>query len=183
MPTDAELAAAYRAGGARPTGEPMPAAADLAEHYLRPLPDLRAAVAGMTREQVVARPVAGRWSTLEVLAHLADFEPVFVERMKRILAYDDPPQLLAADENLFFQALRYHDRDAAEELAVIEATRASAARLIRGLSAEQLARTGVHSTRGSQTLEQVIRSVTGHVAHHLPFVREKRAALGLPSPA
>ncbi|QDU22971.1 DinB family protein [Urbifossiella limnaea] len=182
MPTDADLAAAYRAGGARPTGEPMPAAADLAENYLRPLADLRAAVAGMTREQVVARPVAGRWSTLEVLAHLADFEPVFVERMKRILAYDSPP-LAAADENLFFAALRYHDRDAAEELAVIEATRASAARLIRSLSAEQLARTGVHSTRGPQTLEQVIRSVTGHVAHHLPFVREKRAALGLPSPA
>ncbi|HYH63480.1 MAG TPA: DinB family protein [Urbifossiella sp.] len=178
MPTDAELAAAYRAGGVRSPGEPMPAAADLADDYLRPLAELRAAVAGMTREQLVARPVAGRWSTLEVLAHLADFEPVFVERMKRVLAYDVPP-LAAADETAFSQALRYHDRDAAEELAVIEATRASAARLIRGLTPEQLARTGVHSARGVQTLEQIIRSVTGHIAHHLPFVREKRAALGL----
>ncbi len=178
MPTDAELAAAYRAGGARPPGEPMRTAADLAADYLRPLAELRAAVAGMTREQLLTRPVAGRWSTLEVLAHLADFEPVFVERMKRILAYDNPP-LEAADEELFAKALRYHDRDAAEELAVIEATRASAARLIRGLTPEQLARTGVHSIKGSVTLEQVIRTVTGHIAHHLPFVREKRAALGL----
>ena len=178
MPTDAELAATYRAGGVRSPGVPMPAAADLADDYLRPLADLRAAVADLTRDQLVARPVAGRWSTLEVLAHLADFEPVFVERMKRILAYDVPP-LEAADEELFVKALRYHDRDAAEELAVIEATRASAARLIRGLTPEELARTGIHSIRGVQTLEQVIRSVTGHIAHHLPFVREKRAALGL----
>lgn len=29
------------------------------------------------------------------------------------------------------------------------------------------------------TLEQVIRTVTGHIAHHVPFIREKRAALGL----
>jgi hypothetical protein len=156
----------------------MPTAADLAADYLRPLTELRAAVAGMTRDQLVARPIPGRWSTLEVVAHLADFEPVFVERMKRVLAYDNPP-LAAADEALFAKALRYHDRDAAEELAVIEATRASAARLIRGLTPGELARTGVHSTRGVQTLEQVIRSVTGHVTHHLPFVREKRAALGL----
>lgn len=179
MPTAAELAAAYRGGGARSPGEPMPTAADLADNYLRGPAELRAAVAGMTRDQLVARPIPGRWSTLEVVAHLADFEPVFVERMKRVLAYDDPPQLLAADENLFFQSLRYHDRDAAEELAVVEATRASAARLIRGLTPAQLARTGVHSLKGPMTLEQVIRTVTGHIAHHVPFIHEKRAALGL----
>lgn len=157
----------------------MPTPAQLADDYLAALPELRAAVAGLSREQLVARPVPGRWSTLEVLCHLADFEPVFVERMKRVLAYDEPPLLLAADENRFSAALRYHDRDAAEELAVIEATRRAAATLIRGLSPAQLARPGVHSVKGLVTLDQVIRTATGHVAHHLPFVREKRAALGV----
>ncbi len=179
MPTDADLAAAYRGGGSRSPGEPMPTPADLADNYLRGPAELRAAVAGMTREQLVARPVPGRWSTLEVVAHLADFEPIFVERFKRVLALDEPPLLLAADEERFIKALRYHDRDAAEELAVIDATRASAARLIRGLSPAGLARTGVHSLKGLQTLEQIVRTATGHIAHHVPFVREKRAALGL----
>jgi hypothetical protein len=179
MPTAAELAADYRGGGATPPGAPMPTAAELADNYLRGPAELRAAVAGMTRDQLVARPVPGRWSALEVVCHLADFEPVFVERMKRVLAYDEPPLLVAADENLFFKALCYHDRDAAEELAVVEATRASAARLIRGLTPAQLARTGVHSAKGLVTLEQVIRTVTGHIAHHVPFILEKRAALGL----
>jgi hypothetical protein len=133
----------------------------------------------MTREQFVARPVPGRWSTLEVLAHLSDMEAVFAERIKRIVAYDEPPLLMSADENRYFAALRYHDRDAAEELALIDATRAQCARLIRGLRPEHLARTGVHSVKGMLTLEQVIRTVTGHISHHLPFVVEKRKALGL----
>lgn len=179
MSKPADLAAAYRGGGARSPGEPMSAPAELADNYLRGPAELRAAVAGMTRDQLVARPIPGRWSTLEVIAHLADFEPIFVDRFKRVLALDEPPLLLAADENRFFQALRYHDRDAAEELAVIDATRASAARLIRALTPAELARTGVHSLKGLQTMEQVIRTATGHIAHHVPFVREKRAALGL----
>jgi hypothetical protein len=157
----------------------MPSPAELADAYLTGPAELRAAVAGMTRDQLVARPVPGRWSTLEVVCHLADFEPVFVDRMKRVLAYDEPPLLLAADENLFFTALRYHDRDVDEELEVIDATRRAAARLIRGLTPAHLARTGVHSLKGLLTLEQVIRTGTGHIAHHVPFIREKRAALGL----
>ena len=41
---------------------------------------LRKAVAGMTREQLLARPVPGKWSTLEVVAHLADFDPILADR-------------------------------------------------------------------------------------------------------
>ena len=101
---------------------------ELADAYLKGAADLRAAVAGMTRDQLTARPVAGKWSTLEVVCHLADFEPIFVDRMKRVLALGDAPLLLAADENQFFAALRYHDRDVDEELAVVDATRRQMAR-------------------------------------------------------
>ena len=31
---------------------------------------LRQKVAGMTREQLIARPIPGKWSTLEVICHL-----------------------------------------------------------------------------------------------------------------
>ena len=57
---------------------------------------LRDAVAGLTREQFVARPVAGKWSTLEVVCHLCDSEQFFSDRMKRTLALDRP-LLVAAD--------------------------------------------------------------------------------------
>ncbi len=154
MLTAAEYAAAYRQGAA----------------------DLRDAVAGMTREQLAARPVPGKWSTLEVLSHLSDFEPVHIERFKRVISHDNP-MMLGADESLFAQHLHYQDRDAAEELAVISSARASMARLIEGLTPEQLARTGTHNERGVLTLAQLIEIAIGHIQHHLPFIAAKRKAL------
>lgn len=155
----------------------MPTAAEYAAQYRQGAADLRAAVAGLTREQLLARPVAGKWSTLEVVAHLADFDPVLVERMKRILALDDT-KIIPADENRFAAALHYHDRDVAEELAVIDATRTSTARLIEKLTPEQLARTGEHAVKGPVTLESVIQMAIRHINSHLPHIIEKRKALG-----
>ncbi len=158
----------------------MPTPQEMADQYLAGAAQLRAAVAGMTREQLVARPVAGKWSTLEVVCHIADFDPVLTERMKRILALSaEVPLLLAADENLFLAALNYHARDAEEELALIDATRRQMARIIRGLAPAQLQLTGNHNKKGLQTLEKVIQTATNHIAHHLPFVAEKRKALGV----
>ncbi len=158
----------------------MPTPQELADQYLAGAAQLRAAVAGMTREQLLARPVTGKWSTLEVVCHLSDFDPLLVERMKRILALSsEVPLMLAADENLFLKALRYHDRDVEEELAVVEATRTSMARIIRGLTPEQLQLTGNHNKRGLQTLEKVIQMAINHIPNHLAFVAEKRKALGV----
>ena len=69
----------------------------LIEQYLAGPSELRAAVKGMTREQLVARPVAGKMSTLEVVCHLVDFDPVYAQRMKCVIA-EDNPTLLGADE-------------------------------------------------------------------------------------
>jgi hypothetical protein len=153
---------------------------ELADQYLAGAAQLRAAVAGMTREQLVARPVTGKWSTLEVVCHIADFDPVLVERMKRIITMGaDVPLLLAADENLFVKELKYHDRDLEEELALIDLTRKQMARIIRGLTPAQLQLTGNHNKKGLQTLEKVIQTATNHIPHHLPFIAEKRKALGV----
>ena len=102
----------------------------LIEEYLAGPAALRKAVAGMKPEQLTARPVAGKWSTLEVVAHLADFDPILADRVKRIIALDDPP-LAGADENRFAAALAYQDRDLEEELAIIERTRSQLARILR----------------------------------------------------
>lgn len=139
---------------------------------------LRESVRGMSREQLLARPVAGKWSTLEVVCHLADFEPIYADRMKRVLA-EDRPQLLSADEKHFAVSLAYHERNLEEELSIIELTRAQMARILRTLPMPAMQRVGVHSERGPVTLEQVLDLITGHIPHHLPFIRDKRKALGL----
>jgi hypothetical protein len=157
----------------------MPTPAELADQFLAGATAIRKAVQGMTREQLVARPIPGKWSTLEVVAHIADFDPVLVDRMKRIIALGDTPLLLAADENLYVKALGYHDRDVEEELALIDAVRRQGARIIRSLRPEQLELTGVHNKRGLVTLERVIQMANIHIPHHLPFIAEKRKALGV----
>src|SRR5438552_18825358 len=100
---------------------------------------LRQAVAGMSRQQLTSRPIPGKWSTLEVVAHLADFDPILADRMKRVIA-EDKPTLVGADENRFAAALAYMERDLNEDLTIIEATRSQLARILRTLPAAALER-------------------------------------------
>src|SRR3954454_23235762 len=119
----------------------------LLEQYSAGPDVLRRSVKGMTRDQLTARPIPGKWSTLEVVAHLADFEPILAERMMRVLSHERP-LLLVADENLFAAALNYTGRDVEEELSVIEVTRKKMARILRTVRPEAANRMGVHSFKG-----------------------------------
>jgi hypothetical protein len=150
----------------------------LLSDYLDGIQLLTDAVAGFTREQAVARPVAGKWSTLEVVAHLADFEPVYADRVKRIVAMDRP-LILAADENAFARSLAYQERILADELAVIAATRRQLAQILRSLPDDVLGRQGVHSEIGLVSVEQIVQQAVRHIRHHAPFIHEKRRALGI----
>jgi hypothetical protein len=158
----------------------MPSLPQMIDAYLAGVGALRRAVAGMSREQLVARPVAGKWSTLEVLCHLADFDPILADRMKRIIA-EERPTLIGADENRFAAALAYQDRDAEEELAIIENTRRQLGRILRSLPQAALQRVGVHNERGPLTLEGMLTTATNHIPHHVQFIEAKRRALGLPA--
>ena len=151
--------------------------ASLIDQYAAGPETLRRAIKGMTRDQLVARPIPGKWSTLEVVAHLADFEPILADRMMRVISHERP-LLLVADENLFAAALNYHGRDVEEELAVIDLTRKKMARVLRGLPPEAANRMGVHSFKGLVSLEAVLTSAVNHIPHHVSFIEAKRKALG-----
>jgi uncharacterized damage-inducible protein DinB len=148
------------------------------DDYLAGVKTLRDAVKSMSPEQLQARPVPGKWSTLEVVCHLSDFEPIMADRMKRVLSHDNPT-LLGADEKRFAATLAYHDRDLEEELAVVEKTRAQMARILRGQPAAAFQRSGVHSERGPRTVEQLLAGAISHIPHHVAFILEKRRALGV----
>ena len=156
----------------------MSAMQPLIEAYLDGPKKLRQAVAGMSREQLLARPIPGKWSTLECIAHITDFDPIYADRMKRVIA-EDMPTLLGADEEKFAAALCYQDRDLQEELAIIETTHSQLARILRKLPDSALQRVGNHNERGPLTLEKLLKGQTDHILHHLKFILEKRTALGL----
>jgi uncharacterized damage-inducible protein DinB len=151
----------------------------LIDQYLSGSAKLRKAVAGMTREQLAARPVAGKWSTLEVVCHIADFEPVYADRMKRVIA-EDNPLLLSGDPDKFQARLAYGARDVGEELTLIETVRSQMGRILKTLSESDFARTGKHSADGPLSLRVLLERITNHIPHHAKFIDEKRHALGLP---
>lgn len=150
--------------------------AQLIKEYAAGPQKLRQAVAGMTREQAVAKPVPGKWSTLEVICHIADFEPVYADRMKRVLA-ENEPALIPGDPDLFAAKLAYAARDLEEELTLIEVTRKQMVRILSQLAPADFTRVGIHAIDGPLSLEELLRRITGHIPHHAQFIAEKRAAM------
>jgi len=150
--------------------------AQLIDEYLAGPQTLRAAVAGMTAEQLDARPIPGKWSTKQVICHIADFEPVYVDRMKRVIA-ENEPTMFSGDPNLFAARLAYDQRDVAVELEFIALARKHMGPILRSLKPEDFQRTGIHSVRGPVALEKLLQQITNHIPHHIKFIDEKRAAL------
>lgn len=148
----------------------------LVQEYLAGPQQLRQAIKGMSREQVLAKPVTGKMSTLEVVCHLSDFDPIYVERMKRVIAMDKPT-VMGADENIFAKKLCYHDRDLEEELTLIDVSRKSMARILKKLPLEDWSREGIHNERGTMSLEKMVATMNNHIPHHVKFIEEKRKAL------
>ncbi len=121
---------------------------ELIAAYEQGIDDLRSAVAGMTPEQVLARPVPGKWSTVECVGHLADTEIFFTDRIVRTIAMDRP-LLMSADENLYIERLGYQSFDLDEQLALFTALRRHAVRILRMQPPEAWSRTPSTANRDS----------------------------------
>jgi uncharacterized damage-inducible protein DinB len=150
----------------------------LIDAFLDSLLRLRRVVADLSPEQLRARPVPGKWSTLEVVCHLVDSDQAWCHRMKRVIA-EEQPLLIGYDESRFTAALPYHEANLEEELALMEGMRRQMARTLRALPESAWSRTGVHSERGRVTLTEMLQAEANHVPHHITQILEKRKAMGL----
>lgn len=158
----------------------MPASSPLKliDAYLDGSAQLRRVVADMNHLHLTARPVSGKWSTLEVVCHLVDSEQAWCHRMKRVIA-EERPLLIGYDESRFTAALDYHKHDVNAELTLLESMRYQMAAILRGVPDASWVRTGVHSERGLITLEQMLEAEVDHIPHHIQHIIEKRRALAL----
>jgi uncharacterized damage-inducible protein DinB len=145
--------------------------------YLAGPKELQAAVAGLSRDQLIARPVPGKWSVLEVVCHLADTDGNIAHRIKRVLS-EERPSFERVKPDLMLAALAYHERDVAEELAVFEFGRRQIGRILNAAPREAWERIGIIGDRGDKTIAQMVSGAVEHLAHHLKFIVEKRQAMG-----
>ncbi len=138
---------------------------------------VRQSVQGLTREDLLAFPVPGTWSIQQIVVHLADSEMVFADRIKRVIA-EDNPTLLAFDQNKWFARLHYDEQSAADAATQVELTRRQLARVLKALPDADFNRGGTHSEAGPLTLRQIIEKANWHLDHHLKFLIDKREKLG-----
>src|SRR4051794_29383596 len=114
------------------------------------------AIEGLSRADLLATPVPGRWSTQQVIIHLMDSDLVGTDRMKRVIA-EERPLLMGYNETAFVKNLFYDKQDAAVACEIFAKNRAMMAEILRSLPDEAFQRTGVHSERGLETLEHFVK--------------------------
>jgi hypothetical protein len=148
----------------------------LIEAYSRGAELLREAVRATPDTGWDATPIDGQWSIRQVVCHLADSEIVYADRMKRVIA-EDNPTLFEADPNVFVPALFCSQRLWETELDVVETVRRHMLPILQSCSVDDFQRPGVHSIDGPVTLEILLERVTTHLPHHISFIEEKLRAL------
>lgn len=141
-------------------------------------PLLAYAVADLNPDQEQARPGPGKWSIAELVCHLVDTDLVYAERMKRIIA-EDEPVLQAFDENAWIARLDSQNMPVEEAVNLFVANRHWMTRILRTCSEADFARVGFHSEEGPQTLAHQLSYMVNHVDHHLRFLFSKRGNLGV----
>lgn len=149
---------------------------ELIDRYLAGAELMESAVAGMSDEQLDAQPIPDRWSSRQVVCHVVDFEPIYADRMKRVIA-EACPTFFGGDPDVFAARLAYDRRNVADELQVIAILRRHMAAILQELSTADFQRVGNHAEAGPLSLEDLLRQISDHVPHHVSFIAAKRQAL------
>lgn len=112
------------------------------------------------------RPAPDNWSPAEIIAHLADVEIVIGWRVRSILGAPGTP-IQAFDQDAWVITGRYSKRDTRKSLEQFRVLRETNLALYKTLSPEQWKHHGMHSERGEETLEKIVRMMAGHDVNHI----------------
>ena len=121
------------------------------------------------------RPAPDKWSAAEILAHLADVEIVVSWRVRLILGAPGTP-IQAFDQDAWVVATHYDQRSPRESLAQLRALRAANLALYKTLSKDQWKHFGIHSERGQESVEHLVRLIAGHDLNHLRQIENALSA-------
>jgi hypothetical protein len=118
-------------------------------------------------ESVMRTPEAPeKWSLTEVFAHLADIEIVFGWRARLTLAASPAP-ITGFDERTWVKRFDYLSADPADALHCFATLRNWNMRVWRAATESDYTECiGVHSERGDESFERLIRMTAGHDLRH-----------------
>jgi uncharacterized damage-inducible protein DinB len=130
---------------------------------------LAVTLSGVSAETFRARPIPGKWSAHEQLAHLARYHQIFLQRIDRILSEQAPefPRYRAEDDP---EWPAWTSLPTPQLLVRISSMRAKLMARLRALTDEDFERTGVHPRFSAMSLSLWLEFFLVHEAHHLYVV-------------
>lgn len=123
-------------------------------------------IKGVPSAKLRKRPAPDKWSVCEILAHLADAEIVGGFRMRLILGAPGTA-IVAFDQDSWAASGHYAKRDPRKSLEQFRAVREANLSLLKSLAPEQWKHYGMHSERGQESIEHIVRMFAGHDLNHM----------------
>jgi len=126
-------------------------------------------------DAVVWTPAPGRWSILEIAAHLADAELLASARIRRVLT-QDRPEMHGYKQELWAQSLMYRLQNIEVVSARFVLLRRENAALLDMIGEESWRLKGRHGEYGELSLRELIEDYITHTAKHLDQMRSAAGA-------
>ena len=123
-------------------------------------------IKGVPTSELRKPPAADKWSVNEIVAHLDDAEIVIGFRMRMILGAPGAP-IAAYDQDAWVSSGHYENRDPRKSVEQFRVVREANLALLKSLTPEQWKHYGIHSERGPETIEHIVRMTAGHDINHL----------------
>lgn len=123
-------------------------------------------IKGQPTSKLRKRPATGKWSVNEILAHLADTEIIVGFRIRLVLGAPGS-SFSAVDQDSAVTSGHYEKRDPRKSVEQFRVIREANLALLKSLTPGQWKHYGVHSERGQETIEHMVRMYAGHDVNHL----------------
>ncbi|MGZ3753114.1 MAG: DinB family protein [Mucilaginibacter sp.] len=121
---------------------------------------------GADRVRLYKNPSLGKWNVHDNIAHLAKYQTLLVERMRRILHEENPSfSRYSAEDDIDWE--NWRRMDISTLIGQIETDRKEIFEFVTSLSEEQARRIGVHPKFGQLDILGWVEFFLLHEAHHL----------------
>jgi hypothetical protein len=133
-------------------------------------PAIAALIQFVPDARLECRPASGKWSVIEIVAHLAEDELVSSWRYRQMLEHPGC-SLTGFDQDKWAAYGRYEEWSSQEALDMFTLLRTANLRMLRALNSEEWQRFGNHAERGRISVRDLALHMAGHDLNHLKQIR------------
>ncbi len=112
-------------------------------------------------------PPEGEWNAVQVLAHMAAVEHLWLERLNLLLREKEPRIRSGASEKTRQVQEEFMGGSVDGNLEAFNTTRGEIVSLLMGLSLRDWERSGTHDISGEISIADVVESIVDHDAEHI----------------